>query len=359
MVAAPHSAVWPAEIQIGARAIGARRPCYIIAEAGVNHDGDPTVAKRLADAAREIGADAVKFQTFRADELATKAAPKAEYQLRASTSEESQLDMLRRLELREDQFRDIAQHCEKIGITFLSSPFDSESADELARIGVPAFKIPSGEIVNPDLLVRIARHNLPVILSTGMATLPEVERALSVLRENGQQQIAVLHCVSSYPAPPETANLKAMRTMSEAFGCPIGFSDHTDGTAIAFAAVACGATIIEKHITLDRRRVGPDHAASLDVREFADMIAGIRQIESALGDGEKVPAACEAEIASVARRSLIASRKIVAGETIGSDILSVRRPGTGLSAFDRAKVIGRKAGRDIPEGTPITADMLE
>lgn len=347
------------QFSIGNRWIGPKHPCFVIAEAGVNHDGDVGVAKLLVDAARRAGADAVKFQTFKASELASATAPKAEYQKRTTNADESQLNMLQRLELTPSQFAEIAVYCEEQGIMFLSSPFDIESLRNLMRLDMPAIKVPSGEIVNPDLLAEIGSQRLPVILSTGMATLEEVRRALGVLNARGSEDVAILHCVSSYPAAPRDVNLRAMQTMADAFNCVVGFSDHTMGIEVPMAAIACGASIIEKHLTLDHGRPGPDHAASLEPQEFVQMVAGIRNVENALGHGRKEPAECETEIAAVARRSLVANGNIQAGARLNGAMLSVRRPGTGISPFDRAKVEGRILRFAISDGTPITSDMLE
>ncbi len=343
---------------IGARAVGGGRPCFVIAEAGVNHDGDMEVARALIDAAAKVGADAVKFQSFRADALVTATAPKAEYQKRSTGSSEYQKDMLRRLELDAAQHRALADHCRTRGIVFMSSPFDEGSADLLARLGVPAFKIPSGEITNLSLLAHIAAHGKPVILSTGMARLEEVGAAVIALEAGGADGIVLLHCVSNYPADPADANLRAIETMARTFSRPVGYSDHTLGAEVALAAVALGACVIEKHITLDRDRPGPDHSASMEPNDFAAMVAAIRKVESALGDGRKEPAASEAAIAEVARRSLVAATDIPAGAVIADAMIVARRPGTGIAPDQRGRVVDRVAARDIARDTLITFDML-
>ncbi len=345
-------------VGIGERSVGPGHPCLIIAEAGVNHDGDLGTARGLVDAAVAAGADAVKFQSFKAENLATAGAPKAAYQLEGTDPSESQRDMLRRLELGESQHRDLAAYCRERGILFLSSPFDEDSADMLARLNVPAFKIPSGELSNPGLLEHVARLHKPIILSTGMATLDEVKLAVNTLCEAGAKALVLLHCVSNYPAHATDANLRAMATMAEVFDIPVGFSDHTLGTEVSFAAVALGACVIEKHLTLGRGRAGPDHAASLEPDEFASLVQGIRTVESALGHGRKEPAATEASIAAVARRSLVAAMEIPTGTRLTDEMIVVRRPGTGVSPTLRASVVGRTARRGISAGAVITFDML-
>lgn len=345
-------------LQIGERKIGLGEPCFIIAEAGVNHDGDLDAARALVDAAVAAGADAVKFQSFSADELVTPDAPKAEYQKASTDAAESQRDMLHRLQLCADDHKTLHDYCDTHGIIFLSSPFGMADADLLAGLGVPAFKIPSGEITNVELLEHVARFGKPVIMSSGMASLGEVQAAVAVLHTAGAREIAVLHCVSNYPADPADANLKAIGTMAETLGLPIGYSDHTLGCEVSFAAVALGACIIEKHLTLGRGRAGPDHEASLPPDEFQALCAGIRIVESALGSGVKEPAAAEAPIAAIARRSLIAAADIPMGSTIDADMIAARRPGTGIPPTDRDQVVGRTAKLDIGKDTLITREML-
>ena len=345
-------------VVIGERRIASGQPCFIIAEAGVNHDGDLETALLLVDAAQAAGADAVKFQTFQAARLVTAQAPKAAYQKARTDPGESQKAMLERLELDEAAHRVLIERCAARGILFLSSPFDEESVDLLARLGVPAFKIPSGEITNPDLLERIGRHGLPVILSTGMSTLAEVDKALQLLRAAGAGGIVLLQCTSAYPAPPAEINLRAMTTMAGAFALPVGYSDHTTGIEIALAAAALGATVIEKHLTLDRNRPGPDHSASLEPAEFRRMVEGIRSVEASLGDGIKRPSASERETAAVARRSLVTAMEIKAGTLLASGHLVARRPGTGLEPAMRGTLVGRRVLRDLPAGTLLSLDML-
>lgn len=345
-------------VSIVGRKIGLGQPCFIIAEAGVNHNGDLTLAKRLIDAAVEAKADAVKFQTFKAERLASATAPKAAYQLRTTDHGESQLEMLRRLELSEAAHRHLMAYCQTRGILFLSAPFEEGSADLLERLGVPAFKIPSGELTNLPLLAHVARKGKPMIVSTGMATLEEVEAAVQRIRSSGNPPLILLHCVSDYPANPAEANLRAMRTMAEAFNVPVGYSDHTPGLDVALAAVALGACVIEKHFTLDSTLPGPDHRASLEPKELAVLVRGIRLVEAALGDGRKIPARSETATAAVARKSVVAARTIPRGTRLTEACLCLKRPGTGLPPSALPSVLGRTATREIPAETVLTWDMV-
>jgi sialic acid synthase SpsE len=301
----------------------------------------------------------VKFQTFRADRLASASAPKAEYQARATGSGESQLEMLRRLELARETHVELLGRCRERGLVFLSTPFEEESADFLESLGVAAFKVPSGEVTNLPFLAHLARKGRPIILSTGMATLDEVSGAVRCLRENGDPALALLHCVSRYPAEPRDANLRAMRTMADAFGVPVGYSDHTPGLEVALAAAALGAAVIEKHFTLDRSLPGPDHAASLEPGELAALVRGVRTVESALGHGRKEPVPAEAETAAVARKSLVALVDLPAGTVLDASVVGPRRPGTGLSPALAPQLVGRRTRSAIRAGTPITWEMLE
>jgi N-acetylneuraminate synthase/N,N'-diacetyllegionaminate synthase len=332
--------------------------CFIIAEAGVNHNGDPDLARQLVDAAADAGADCVKFQTFSAARVVSREARKAEYQQRTSGAAESQFDMLRRLELPREAHRELLERCQQRGIEFLSTPFDEGAADFLAELGVRRFKIPSGELTNHRFLRHIAAKGLPIICSTGMATLGEVEAALAAIESGGRCEVTLLHCVSNYPAAPETSNLRAMETMARAFGVPVGFSDHTMGIAVSTAAVALGATVIEKHLTLDRSLPGPDHAASALPEEFTALTDAIRQVEAAMGDGRKRPAASEAEVAQVARRSLVAACDIAAGAILSEEMLTTRRPADGLPPFWSEQLIGRRARRPIAAGAVISLEMF-
>ena len=335
-----------------------RKGVYIIAEAGVNHNGSLDIAKKLVEEAKRAGANAVKFQTFRTEKLVSRFAGKAEYQRKTTAVEESQMEMIRKLELSESDHVDLMDLCRKRNIDFLSSPFDEESADLLDRLGVPAFKIPSGEITNHPFLEHIAGKKKPMILSTGMSSLEEVEEAVGVIFSTGNAALTLLHCVTEYPAPVEEINLRAMLTMKEAFGLPVGYSDHTPGIEIALAAVALGAEVIEKHFTLDRRMPGPDHKASLEPQELRDMFKAIRNVERALGDGKKVPAPCEVKNMAIARKSIVALKPIVAGEMIRRDKVGIKRPGHGIQPKDLAKIIGLKAKRKIGRDEVITWEDL-
>jgi len=346
------------DVQISNKLIGLQQPVFVIAEAGVNHNGDLKLARDLIDLAVDAGADAVKFQTFRADLLATPTAPKAEYQLQTTGTAESQLEMLRGLELSSNAHRELQAYCRERGIIFLSTPFDEESVDFLDSLGVPAFKISSGDLTNSPLLEYIAGKGKPVILSTGMSEISELIEAISVLNLAGCENPILLHCVSNYPADPAEVNLRAMQTMRAAFDLPVGFSDHTEGIDVSLAAVALGACVIEKHFTLDRTLPGPDHRASLEAAELRQLIQSIRRIESALGNGRKVPTASEVETAKVARRSLFASVDIPAGATLKREMVMMRRPGTGLSPAILNTLIGQRAVSDIAAGTILEIDMF-
>lgn len=345
-------------IQIGKRAIGFESPCFIIAEAGVNHNGNVEMARRLVEVAAQAGADAVKFQTFKAERLVTLDAPKAEYQQQATADDESQYEMLRRLELSAEAHYELAAYCREQDIIFMSTPFDEESADFLSGLGVALFKIPSGEITNPFFLKHVAGKGKPLIISTGMAYLGEVEAAVHAVTEAGNSDFILLHCVSNYPAHPSEVNLRAMQTMQAAFGVPVGYSDHTPGTEIALAAVALGACVIEKHFTLDRNLPGPDHRASLEPKELTAMVRGIRAVETALGHGRKEPTPSEIKIAAVARKSLIARQNIPAGTVLTEELIGVKRPGTGLPPTMQPYLVGRKTKYAIPAGTLLTLEML-
>jgi N-acetylneuraminate synthase/N,N'-diacetyllegionaminate synthase len=346
-------------IEIAGRKIGWDYPTFVIAEAGVNHNGDVDLACQLVDAAVQAKADAVKFQTFIAKDLVKADAPKAEYQKRYAARQESQFEMLKALELSFEEFRMIKAHCEANEITFMSTPFDSSSLNFLDELEVPAFKISSGDLTNLPFLREVGQKGKPVVLSTGMSDLSEVRDAVAALRNGGNEQIALLHCVSNYPADPAEANLRAMSAMGQEFGVPIGFSDHTKGLEVAVAAVALGACIIEKHFTLDRSLAGPDHRASLVPDELNDLIRSIRNVEAALGDGEKKPAASERAIAEVARRSLVAARDITAGTTLTTAMIDIKRPGTGLSPRLLGKLTGHRVRFDIRAGELLTLEMIE
>lgn len=348
---------------------------FIIAEAGVNHNGSRELAIQLIDAAAEAGADAVKFQTFKAERLVSRHAPKADYQRVTTDAEESQFDMLRRLELLPERHRELMNHCQRRGIAFLSTPFDIESMNFLVNeLGLNTIKLPSGEVTNAPLLLAAGRSGVEVILSTGMADLDDIENALGVLafgRLGGTQppsmanfraawsstegqaalrgHVTLLHCTTEYPAPFDSVNLRAINTMAERFGLPVGFSDHTPGIAMPIAAVARGAVMVEKHFTLDRNLPGPDHQASLLPGELTEMVRAIRAVEIALGDGIKRPATCELANRAIVRKSLVATVAISKGEPFTAANVAVKRPGTGLSPLGYFDQLGKAAERNYAE----------
>ena len=349
----------------------AAKAVFVIAEAGVNHNGSLDFALQLVDVAAEAGADAVKFQTFRAKDLVSAGAPQARYARRAVGAAQSQIEMIRALELGWSAHRVLAQRCRQRGIEFLSTPFGADLVDKLiAETGMRRVKLPSGEITNPFLLLAAAKTGRPIILSTGMSTLAEVQQALRVLafgmtgRGRGSmaafadayatakarmallERVTLLHCTTEYPAPFESVHLRAMDTLAETFGLAVGYSDHTKGTAVAIAAVARGAAVIEKHFTLDRALPGPDHAASLEPDELAAMVTAIRDVESALGQSTKTVAKAERANRAVARRSLVARRRIPAGTVLTAADLTCKRPGTGISPMRYWEVLGQPATRD-------------
>ncbi len=344
-------------INIEGRKVGNDQPVFIIAEAGVNHNGNLELAKKLIDAAVDAGADSIKFQTFIAEELVSKDAPKAKYQMQTTDAFESQLDMIKKLELsREDHIKLIRYAKNKI--LLMSTPFDNKSVDLLIELGVPAIKISSGEITNHPFLSYIAEKGLPVILSTGMSTLEEVREAVSVIRDAGCVDLILLHCTSNYPAHAEDCNLKAMRTMADEFKVPVGYSDHTTGILVPIAAVAMGACVIEKHFTLDKNLPGPDHKASLDPNEFKEMVYGIRMVEKALGSNIKAPMESEFNIRDIARKSIVAKMDIPAGTMITKDLLAFKRPGTGIAPKYANMVIGKITKQNINKDEMIKIDTL-
>lgn len=323
---------------------------FVIAEAGVNHNGDLELARRMVSVAKDAGADAIKFQSFRADALVVKDAPKAEYQKETTGTAESQHQMLRKLELSADAHRELVRECRAQKIEFMSTPFDESSADLLEKLGVVRFKIPSGEITNLLLLRHVARKMKPVILSTGMSAIEDVDAAMRVLKSNGAKDITLLHCISDYPTQPRDANLRVMETLSARFKVPVGFSDHTPGTAVAIAAAARGAAVIEKHFTTDRGLAGPDHRASLEPGELGSMIRAIREVEVAIGDGKKRMTKSEEATQRIARKSLVAAEDLPAGTVLEERHLRAKRPASGISPMQLATVVGRKlrsaVGRD-------------
>jgi N-acetylneuraminate synthase/N,N'-diacetyllegionaminate synthase len=344
-------------LAIAGRPVGPGAPCFVICEAGVNHDGDADAAHALVDAAAEAGADAIKFQTFEPEALADPGAKKAAYQVETTGAGESQLDMLRKLALPREAWAGLKSHAEARGLVFLSTPFDPQSAHVLVDLGMAAIKVPSGELTNLPFLSFLARFGLPMIVSTGMGDLGEVHAAVAAL-ETENASFCLLHCTSSYPAAPEDANLRAMETMRHAFGRVTGYSDHTLGTAVALASVAMGAAVLEKHMTLDRNRPGPDHRASLEPGEFAGLMRDLRAVEAALGSGRKEPFAGEREVAVVARKSLVAARDLAAGQIIAAADLTARRPGDGLSPALAHLFLGRTLRRSVVAGERLDAGMI-
>ncbi len=320
----------------------------IIAEAGVNHNGSLEIAKKLIDTAKECGADIVKFQTAKLSSLVSKSAPMAEYQKENTGKEESQKDMLSKLLLPFDDYKLLSDYCKAVGIKFLSTPFDVESIEFLDPL-LDIWKIPSGEITNYPYLVKIAKTGKDIILSTGMCTMQEVEDAVKVLKDNDAGKITILHCTTNYPTPMEDVNLKAMLTLKERFGCDVGYSDHTRGIEVPIAAAALGATVLEKHFTLDRNMEGPDHKASLEPDELREMVRAVRNIEMALGTGIKEPTDAELKNRLVARKSIIAARDIKKGELLTEENLTTKRPGNGISPMKWNEVTGTSAIRDFAE----------
>lgn len=322
---------------------------YIIAEAGVNHNGSLELAKNLVDKAKEAGADCVKFQTFIASQIVSKNAVKADYQKKQTAKSESQHEMLKKLELSFDDFIELNNYCKEIGIEFLSTAFDFESIDFLNQLGMQVWKIPSGEITNLPYLIKIAKLNKKVILSTGMSTMREIEDAVNILKDHGASELIILHCTTEYPTPYEDVNLNAMLAIKEKFGYEVGYSDHTMGIEVPIAAVALGAKVIEKHFTLDRTMDGPDHKASLEPSELKTMVDAIRNIELSMGTGIKEPADSEKKNIAIARKSIVANRSIKKGEILTEQNLTVKRPGDGISPMKWFEIIGTKAIRDFEE----------
>lgn len=321
----------------------------IIAEAGVNHNGSLDIAKRLVDVAKDVGVDFVKFQTFKAEKLVSKHAPKAEYQINTTGVGESQFNMIKKLELDLNMHEEIIKYCNYKKIEFLSTPFDIDSAKLLVSLGLSMLKIPSGEITNLPYLREIGKLKKKVILSTGMSTLREVENALQILRDNGTSDIMILHCNTEYPTPMEDVNLRAMNTIKEAFEVEIGYSDHTLGIEVPIAAVALGARVIEKHFTLDKNMDGPDHRASLEPSELRNMVTAIRNIERAMGDGTKKPSKSETKNMNIARKSIVANVQIKRGEVFTEKNIAIKRPGNGISPMRWDEIIGKVSKKDFKE----------
>jgi N-acetylneuraminate synthase len=347
-------------VQIGAHIIGPGHPCLIIAEAGVNHNGDMEIAHRLIDEAAGAGADAVKFQSFVAEELVTPDAPKAGYQVETTGTSGSQFPMLKALELSEEQQRTLKAHCESKGVMYLCTPYENTSAEMLDRMDVSAYKVASTDTTNIPFLRFLAAKGRPVILSTGMCSLGEIEESLLALLEGELSgKIVIMHCVTEYPAPLEDANLKSIETMSKSFGCPVGFSDHSPGVGVSPWAVAMGAQVIEKHFTLDRGMEGPDHRASLEPQELADLVRTVREVEKAMGDGVKRPSERETANRPLMRKSLVAVRRLPAGHVIKPEDLTCKRPGTGLPPSWFNKVVGKKSRRGVSQDEVLGLHSIE
>lgn len=322
-----------------------RRSCLVIAEAGVNHNGRLDIALRLCDAAKKMGADVIKFQTWKTERLITQGVAQADYQMKNTGIEESQFDMLKRLELSYDNFREIKRHCDTIGLQFASTADEEESLDFLVSLGIPFIKVGSGDIGNISFLRRIGSKGLPVILSTGISTLEDIDISVHALREGGAMDITLLHCTTSYPCAYEDVNLKAMVSLKNAFYLPVGYSDHTMGQEVSIAAAALGATVIEKHFTLDRHMDGPDHVASIEPNEFAELVKAVRRVETCLGTGIKEPAAVEKLIAPAVTKRIVARMPINKGEIFTEENVCVKRSDNGTAARHWDKVIGERADR--------------
>lgn len=345
-------------IKIGQYEIGENHPVFIIAEAGVNHNGNPELAKQLVKGAFEAGATAVKFQTFSTERLLVKQSRKLEYQKQSPNDTESQWEMLKRLELSKETFHELKKYADSLGIVFLSTPFDNDAVDLLDSLGVGAFKVSSADLTNFPLITYVAHKGKPILLSTGMATLGEVEQALEVIRKHGDPDIVLLHCTSLYPCPAKDCNLKFIETMRAAFGVPVGYSDHTKGWEIPIASVPFKIAVIEKHFTIDRESPGPDHKASLEPKEFACMVKEIRKVEEALGNGIKHISPQEEAVKRHVRRRIIAGMKIPQGTIISPSMLVYKRADEGLEINYAESVIGRTAKILIEEGSPITPSIL-
>ena len=339
--------------------IGPGHPCFVIAEAGVNHNGDVNMAHHLIDAAAKAKVDAIKFQTFEPEKLAAPEAPKAEYQVKNMSEEGNQLEMLRKLVLPKSAYPELMRHAAEKGVMFLSTPFDEDSADFLEEVKVPAFKISSGDLTNHPFLAHVARKGRPMLLSTGMSSLQEVEAAVSTVNSAGNPPLILFHCVTNYPTDPVDCNLRAMETMRLRFGVPVGWSDHTVGIDISLASVALGADTLEKHFTLDRTLPGPDHVASLEPSELVELVQAIRRVESALGDGRKEPKECEIAIAPVARKSLHWKNDLTGGTTVDATDIAALRPASGISPAKLELYVGRKIVRDVWRGRMVSEQDFE
>ncbi|OCL27625.1 N-acetylneuraminate synthase [Orenia metallireducens] len=347
------------EIKIGGKIISEDNPCFIIAEAGVNHNGDINLAKKLIDISVEAGVDAVKFQTFSTDRLILKDTEKAEYQKKNTESQESQYNMLKKLELTFEDHKTLVDYCNEKGIIFLSTPYDEESADLLDELGVDAYKVASTDTTNLPFLEYLSKKNKPIILSTGMSYLSEVRKAVEIFERNSVRNLILLHCISNYPVAFEKANLLSIRTLEDEFKTLIGYSDHTYGVGVAPYAIPLGAKVIEKHFTLDKKLPGPDHKASLNPKELKECVQLIRKVEKAMGNGIKVPILEEKAVKSSLQKSLVAKANISKGQVLNKEMLTSKRPGTGISPLYIDEVIGRKVKTDIPKNGIIEYSILE
>jgi len=346
-------------VTLGRKVISEHSPAFVIAEAGVNHNGNPEMARTLIKEAHACKADCVKFQTYKAERVVTESAPKAKYQLGTTKASQSQLDMLREIELKPEYHRELKLYAEELGMVFLSTPYNPEDVELLESIGVLAYKVASGQIVEYPFLRKIAGTGKPIFLSTGMASLAEVDTALGVIRKEGNDQVILLQCTTNYPSQFEDANLRVLQTLGSTFGVLVGYSDHTVGDETAIAAVALGAKVIEKHFTLDKDLPGPDHSASMTPRELKCLVEKIRRVESSLGSGIKEPCAVEMENSAGMRRSITASCSISKGEEITPEKITFKRPATGLSHAFYDIIIGKYAARDILSDEQLQMDMIE
>jgi len=346
-------------VEINGHPIGKGHPAYVIAEAGVNHNGSLEIALELVRKAKECGVDCVKFQTFKASQIVTATSPKANYQLKVTDASESQFEMLEKLQLERSDYLEIINLCKELDIQFLSTPYNKEDADFLESLGVDCYKIASGQLVELPFLAHVARKNKPIIVSTGMANLAEVYEGIQAIRDAGNDQIILLQCTTNYPSRLEDANILAMNAMQDALDVQIGYSDHVENNFACLAAVARGACLIEKHFTLDRNMDGPDHSSSLDSDGFKELVDGIRNIEKALGSPVKTPTAAEVSNTQGMRRSLVLNENQAGGTLITEAMIGFKRPATGLAPKLLEKVIGKKLSKSVPADIPLTEDMIE
>jgi len=347
------------EIRIGDRVIGNSSPVFIIAEAGVNHNGDLDMARKLVEEAASCGADCIKFQTFKAERVVTEGAPKAKYQLGTTDSTESQIDMLRKIELKPEYHQELKEYAEHLGLVFLSTPYNFEDIDLLESIEVLAYKVASGQIVEHPFLRKISKTGKPIFLSTGMATLAEIEEALRTIHDQGNDSLVLLQCTTNYPSRIEDANLRVIQTFRSVFDCLVGYSDHTIGAESAIASVALGAKVVEKHFTLDKNLPGPDHSSSMTPEELKSLVTKTHMTETSLGKAQKEPTEIEKKNSIGMRRSIVASRDIQKGEVITSDHITFKRPATGLSPQFYDTILGKRASKDISYDELLQKDMIE